>query len=146
MKVTAVARPSPVSFGIDSRVTAAVNQALQAVRTSGPEFAVNDSLWFAENDRGKVTPCVMNSAKFISKKFLAELNSIGWTTEKSIVEQTIDAYVEIEDAASDAFRVSADRFHDYFSVYARTDEGASAVREVGGLWAGPGSPLLAHEP
>lgn len=131
--MTAVARPAPISAAIDNQITGAVTQALQAVRTSSNNFIVNDTLWFALNDRNKVTPCVMNSAKFISKKFLDELETAGWTKEKSIIEQTIDAYIEIIPEASEAYRVSPERFLEYFASYTRTAEGASAINEAGGL-------------
>lgn len=132
MKVTTVASPGLVSAAIDDQVSKAVTAGLQAVQTSGNDFIVNDSLWFAENDRGKVTPCVMNSATFISKRFLGHLGSLGWTQEKELIEQRIDAYVELR-ADGQAYRVPDDRFLDYFKTFLQTPEGAAATSEAGAL-------------
>jgi hypothetical protein len=87
LKVTAVAQPSSVSAPITAQVSHAVTAALQAVRTLGNDFIVNDNLWFAENDRGRLTPCVMNSAAFISKTFLGHLEGLGWTKEKELLDR-----------------------------------------------------------
>ena len=132
MKVTALARPSLISAAIEAQVTGAITQALKAVRTTDDDFIVNDLLWFAVNDRGKVTPCAMNSAKFISKKFLDELKTIGWTKEKSIIAQKIDAYLEIPDDGK-TYRIADECFLEYFASYTRTAEGVSAIREIGAL-------------
>ena len=121
LKVTAVAGPSLISAAIDAQVSSAVTAALQSVRTSGADFVVNDSLWFAENDRGKVTPCVMNSATFISKKILGHLESLGWTKEKELIEQRIDAYVELP-VVGQAYRVPAP------GAYYRQSGGSQARR------------------
>jgi len=53
LKVTAVAEPGLVSAAIDAQASNAVAAALRAVRTSRNDFIVNDSLWFAENDRAR---------------------------------------------------------------------------------------------
>lgn len=130
--MTAVAVPSMISAAINTQVSNAVVAALQAVQTSGTEFIVNDGPWFAENDRGKVTPCVMNSATFISKKILGHLESLGWTKEKELIEQRIDAYVEVQ-ANGQAYRIPAERFLDYFTSFLQTPEGTAAASEAGGL-------------
>jgi len=118
LKVTTVAKPSHISSAIDSQVLTDVTRALGDVRTSGQDFIVNDSHWYAVNDRGKITPCVMNSAHFLSKRFLGALGAIGWTTEESILEQTIDAYIEIRDS-NQAYRVKADSLITLRSTRAR---------------------------
>jgi hypothetical protein len=133
LKVTAIAGPGLlISSAIDAQVSGAVTAALQSVRTSETDFIVNDSLWFAENDRGKVTPCVMNSATFISKKILGHLESLGWTKEKVLIEQRIDAYVELP-AVGQAYRVPGERFLEFFSSFLATPEGAIALSEAGAL-------------
>ena len=116
--MTPVARPSIASAAIDAQVTEAVTSALKAVRTLGDDFIVNDSLWFAVNDCGKVTLCVMNSATFISKKFLDHLVKLGWTKEKELIEQRIDAHVELKDAGITLVLLSVgdDRYLDLFSL------------------------------
>lgn len=130
--MTAVAQPSSVSAAINDQVSNAVTTALQAVRTVDNDFVVNDSLWFAENDRGRVTPCVMNSAAFISKTFLAELEGLGWTKEKEILEQRIDAYVELR-TEGPTYRIAPERFVAYFQSFLSMPEGATALSDAGAL-------------
>jgi len=132
MKVTTVARPGPVSHAIDQKITSDITTALQQVRTVGSTFIVNDTPWYAVTDRAKVTPCVMNSAKFISGQFLKNLTAFGWSREKEIVEQKIDAYISIPESGQ-AFRISSDKFLHFFEEYLTTPEGHNAAQEAGAL-------------
>jgi hypothetical protein len=74
----------------------------------------------------------MNSATFISKRFLGHLESLGWTTEKELSEQRIDAYVELR-AEGPTYRIPADRFLDYFTNFLQTPDGSATLTEAGSL-------------
>ena len=132
MKVTSVAHPIPVSQAVDACITSDVTAALQGIHTAEGAFMVNDTLWFAVNDRKMVTPCAVNSAKFISRAFLQNLSALGWSLEKEIIEQKIDAYIPIKEEGP-AFRIPPERFLRYFEEYSGTPEGLGATRELGGL-------------
>jgi len=95
MRVTPVSRPA-FHPAIDARVDKDVQDALNAVTTVGTQFIVNDSLWYAVNDRQRVTPCVVNQADFISKSFQRQLQTRGWQPEATIDGQTIDALLEFQ--------------------------------------------------
>jgi hypothetical protein len=132
MKLSVVAVPNLATPALDRRVRKDVSKALGAVQTVAGSFIVNDTLWLAVNDRGKVTPCVMNSAKFISGIFLNSLSRLGWSLEKTIIEQTIDAYIALPQPGQ-AYRVPDKQFVDYFQAYTSTTDGLQEVKEAGGL-------------
>jgi hypothetical protein len=93
MRVIPVFLPA-VHSAIDARVQSDVESSLGKVSTVRGKFVVNDSPWFAVNDRGKVMPCVVNQAQFISGSFQKQLHARGWHPEKEIDGQTIDAFLE----------------------------------------------------
>lgn len=72
----------------------------QVSRAFAEKYEINDSLWFSPSLQGDAVvglkPMVVNSAEYISKRFQNALERMGWTKEKVIDEQRIDAYREIE--------------------------------------------------
>lgn len=52
----------------------------------------NDSKWFSVKGN-KLKPCVKNQAEYLSKKFQAKLNTLGWAIEKEIDDQRIDSFI-----------------------------------------------------
>ncbi len=73
-----------------------ITSALNSINTKGDEFIVNDRLYFREQRRNKFTPCVVNSATFLSSKFQAYLDSAKYSKgETKIGEQSIDGFLEI---------------------------------------------------
>jgi len=78
-------------MGIDTNV----REALNAVLTVGNQFVVNtDSARWYMLRNGKLKPCVMNRAEFISGTFQKRLRELGWKTDHLLNNQEIDGYVE----------------------------------------------------
>jgi len=91
-----------------NRITSDVINALN-INTQGNKFVGNDTLWFQKNPTGKITPTALNSAHFISKTFQENLKKLGWDIEKTIDDQTFDAYFEKKVSAK-VFRPSKKDF------------------------------------
>lgn len=70
--------------------------ALESVTTVEDKFIINDTDWYWLNQRDKIMPTAVNSAQFISKRFLKSLEANGWSSEKTIAGQTIDSFIEVE--------------------------------------------------
>ena len=82
--------PSQVLHEVTDKVVAS----LSAITTSEKQFVVNDSLYFRESRRGKITPCVVNSAAFLSSAFQANLANLkGAEGETAIGKQSIDGLI-----------------------------------------------------
>ncbi|TMO80054.1 hypothetical protein CWC16_09655 [Pseudoalteromonas sp. S3776] len=82
-----------LNTGVVNKVYTAVEGALQGITTSGEEFVVNDTTWFARNRKGSVTSCVVNSAQYMSKKFQYNLASYnGWKGETRLDRQNFDGF------------------------------------------------------
>lgn len=102
---------------IEAAIRADMDTALNAIRTRGDKFIVNDAPWFWQNPAGKVRPSVANSAKFITKTFQAYLkNKLGWEIEKSLSNQDIDAYKEFA-GEFDVFSLDPVRFVELLAAY-----------------------------
>lgn len=102
---------------IEAHIRNDIDLALKAIRTSGNNFVVNDSLWQWQNPAGKIMPCVANSAKFITKTFQSYLeNYLGWKAEKSLSGQDIDAYKEFS-GDFDVLSLDPARFVDLLTAY-----------------------------
>lgn len=95
MIVQLVKRPCIQVPEIDTVIERDITNALQSIVTTGNSFIVNDTPWFKFRE-GKVTPCVMNSANFLSKTFQTTLVSLGWEKERELEGQKIDAYLEVD--------------------------------------------------
>jgi hypothetical protein len=125
-------RVSKPSFGekVDEFVDNQLKGAFSQLATVEKEFVVNDTLWFAMNDRGVVTPCVVNSADYISGRFLSALGRKGWTQPKNLINQEIDAYIEIHTHPAQAYSIQESRFPAFFYEYSATPE-ANACAAAG---------------
>lgn len=76
------------------RAISIVTNCLNNIKTTENEFIVNDTVHFRRQRNKKTTPCVMNSASFISKRFQDNLGSIaGCQGETKIIGQDIDGLI-----------------------------------------------------
>jgi hypothetical protein len=99
MRITVRRTPDEVNRTVRNRVTRNVKDALNAVVTSGGKFIVNDTPWYAVVG-GKLKARVTNTAGYISKTFQDFLKQQrGWTAEKELEGQTIDAYLVLDHPA-----------------------------------------------
>jgi hypothetical protein len=129
MRVTPVAKAPIPDLAIQTRIHHDINAALSSVTTTKSAFVVNDTLWYAVNDKGKVTPCVVNSASFISGRFTATLAQLGWTPEKELDGQAFDAYLDLATATLPTYGITEGSFPQFFADYIATPEGAAAKAE-----------------
>lgn len=73
-----------------------VSYCLDSIRTTAREFVVNDTVYFRRQRYGNATPCVMNSASFISSRFQRNLSQLdGCRGETNIDGQNIDGLIVI---------------------------------------------------
>jgi hypothetical protein len=86
--------PPEVPSEVGQKVISDVVSALQSVATTNGKFIVNDTLWYAVQ-RGKVTPCVVNSAHFITGRLQKFLKEAGWLVDVEIEGQEIDGFIEL---------------------------------------------------
>ncbi|MDZ7698723.1 MAG: hypothetical protein U5R49_17955 [Deltaproteobacteria bacterium] len=101
MKVKTRQVPEGIDSSVLRRIEKDVKLALMSVRTKGDSFIINDTVWLSNQEaRKSPNPCVVNSAKFITKKFQDKLVELGWEKEKTLKDQRIDGYVEIETGTS----------------------------------------------
>ena len=71
-----------------------ISSCLQNIVTCDHGFIINDTIHFRRQRNNKVTPCVMNSANYISKRFQSNLGKIeGCRGETKIIEQDIDGII-----------------------------------------------------
>lgn len=111
--------PSVGNAVVEAQIRAEIDAAMNAVRTRGDDFIVNDALWYWQNPSGKVMPCVANAAGFITKTFQDYLESQhGWTKEKLLSGQKIDAYKEFP-GHFDLFSLHTGRFLELLTAYER---------------------------
>lgn len=97
MKVKTRQVPQGIDSSVLERIERDVKLALMSVKTQGDKFIINDTVWWSNQEARKTpNPCVVNSAKFITKKFQNKLVELGWEKEKTLKDQRIDGYVEIE--------------------------------------------------
>lgn len=123
MRVKVVSAPDVVEPTARARVTDDVSDALNSIVTGPGGFVINDSIWHWKNAQGTVTPTVVNSATFISKKFQEALVNRGWVTEKKISGQTIDAYLEVP-LSGDAFSIAPANLLNLFPQYLSCNYGS----------------------
>jgi len=95
MKATMLSSPSEISAQTRDLVAGEISEAIRNVVTIDSRFVVNDTLWFKLNGK-RVTPTVMNSAKFITAAIAANIRTLGWEPEKTLSGQTIDGYKEYD--------------------------------------------------
>lgn len=93
MRVEVRNRPENIPLHILELVEDEITASLKAVETEPGRFIINDTHWFKLNAQGKPTPCVMNAAEFISRKFETYLrDTYGWQTQFTSDAQRIDGY------------------------------------------------------
>ncbi|KEK27058.1 MULTISPECIES: PDDEXK family nuclease [Shewanella] len=83
---------------IKSKIFNYVSEALNSITTQNNQFIVNDTLCFRKQGRGnKVTPCVMNSASYMSSIFQESLASLpNCYGETTINNQSFDGMIHID--------------------------------------------------
>jgi hypothetical protein len=80
---------------ISNDIVSIVSDTLQGIKTTESNFVINDKLCFKTQTNGKVTPCVTNSATFISSKFQSLLaEKIGCQGETKINGQAFDGFIQ----------------------------------------------------
>jgi len=80
-----------------NQIIKVVSSALKSITTNDGKFIVNDSSFFRTTNTGKINPCVVNSAAFISSKFQSYLDNLPFGQgETSLHGQNIDGYLEFE--------------------------------------------------
>ena len=73
-----------------------ITSCLNDIKTTEDGFIVNDLVHFRKQRNQRVTPCVMNSATYISKKFQSNLDEIeGCRGETRIIGQDIDGLIKL---------------------------------------------------
>ncbi|EFE3801701.1 hypothetical protein ACJCF0_004465 [Enterobacter hormaechei] len=85
--------PDTISEVIKKNVIHSLNE----IKTINDKFIINDSSFMRKQSNNRITPCVMNSASFISSKFQNNLsllpNCLG---ENSLNQQRIDGLIKVE--------------------------------------------------
>jgi len=111
MRTEAIHEDNRLSVEVIALIKAPIIAALNSVTTVGADFIVNPTVWYWRNPSGKIRPTVANSAKYISSKFQSSLKAMGWEIEKTIRDQTIDAYTELVPRSSiDLYRLPERNF------------------------------------
>ena len=95
MKAEILSSPGEIDDRTCTRVAGEILEALHKIVTVGDKFIINDTLWFKKNGL-KVTPTVMNSAKFITGGVTKQISKLDWIPEKTLAGQKIDGYKEFE--------------------------------------------------
>jgi hypothetical protein len=109
MQVHKVYSDSRIPSALFDIILSDVDLALNCVKTTNDEFVVNDTIWYQQTPQGKITPSVVNSAKFITSVFQNAMLDAGWDKEKELNGQRIDGYKEfVLECLS--FRLDEDRF------------------------------------
>jgi len=80
---------------ISESVISIIRDCLESITTIGDQFIINDTLFYREQKPNKFTPCVVNSATYISSKFQAYLDSLNNAQgETTIQGQSIDGFIK----------------------------------------------------
>lgn len=131
--------PETVAETVSQRVRDDVVAALQAIKTVGEEFIVNDTICYMERvQRGSsnriLRPCVMNSAEFLSHTFQVTLQDrCKWRMEETIAGQTIDNFIELPTSGT-AYRVPRNDFPRFFAEIVADNPADDLPREFAGLY------------
>src|SRR5699024_3327139 len=81
---------------VRERAESVVMEALRSITTCGDEFVVNDEPCYREVSPGKITPCVVNGAAYMSSRFQAYLDGQpGCAGETKLSGQAIDGLLSI---------------------------------------------------
>lgn len=96
MKLNIEMRGEFLPKSVTETIKANVFSALDDIKTINDKFIVNDTLYFRRQRTKKVTPCVMNSATYISSRFQNNLEKIeNCQGETKLDGQAFDGYIEI---------------------------------------------------
>ena len=96
MQVFIESNDSFLPNNISSSIIDIIRDCLESITTINNRFIINDSLFYREQRPNKFTPCVVNSATYISSKFQAHLNSLSNAQgETTIQGQSIDGFIKI---------------------------------------------------
>lgn len=86
-----------IPYEILEQTKSIISKCLNSITTVGERFVINDTIHFRRQRNNKTTPCVMNSANYISKRFQETLGSIpGCQGETRIIGQNIDGCITLE--------------------------------------------------
>ena len=135
MRVHDRAVPAEASEALNTRVEGDVHHALNAVATDDGKFVVNDTLWFMRRGNGGVSPCVMNSAKYITSNFQDALrDERDWEKEKPLAGQTIDNYLAVETTEARYRILTNEDFLEFFNRLCENDMPADLLKEFRSAW------------
>jgi hypothetical protein len=81
----------PLPKDVERAAERELRGALNAIKTEDDRFVVNPTKWYLM-DGNQAKPLVMNRAPFLSNTFQQSLHNAGWTKEKKLSGQTIDAF------------------------------------------------------
>ncbi|HEM7578014.1 TPA: hypothetical protein U2J86_005066 [Serratia marcescens] len=82
---------------ITNSVIEIVSSSLNSINTTKDGFIINDRVFLRKQNNGKITPCVMNSASYISRKFQSNLAMHdGCYGESKRLDQNIDGLIELD--------------------------------------------------
>lgn len=97
-----------------------IESSLNNITTVNEQFIVNDTIWYAKKRKGGVSPCVVNEAGFISKKFQSNLAEFqNWNGEIEIANQDIDGYGKLtyDDSAYIGYTIKEEFFLKFLNEY-----------------------------
>lgn len=95
-----------------------ISDCLDEIKTCEEGFIINDTVHFRQQRNNKTTPCVMNSANYISRRFQSNLaDTINCQGETTIIDQDIDGMITL-DYVGDGYRIKdknkiLEVLHDY---------------------------------
>ena len=135
MKIYHRCNPDAVAEKISDRVVRDVSRSLGSIVTRRKKFVVNDAEWFIRRGHGRLTPCVMNAAKFISGTFQNTLREqCGWETNIEIAGQEIDGFVSLTGGGR-RFRIPPDaRFVDFYRLHCEQNAPPDIRKEFLSSW------------
>ncbi|WP_318496516.1 PDDEXK family nuclease [Photobacterium leiognathi] len=81
---------------VRTKIVENINISLNNITTIDGKFIINDKLFFKSQNKRRPSPCVVNSANFISKKFQYELSQIeNCYGETKINNQSFDGLMNV---------------------------------------------------
>ncbi|WP_411820855.1 hypothetical protein ABFZ85_06635 [Hyphococcus formosus] len=132
---------------IADQIRSEIYAAINGIETREGKFVVNDTIWYWRNPEGNVKPTVVNSAKFITSRFQSNLEvHNGWSPEKKILGQDVDAYKEFQ-AKFKLFVLEESKFVELLQAYEK-ETGVSSgpiASSIYRRYCKGGSPTLGEE-
>ncbi len=86
-----------------------VKNSLNEIYTINNKFIINDTKWYWKNTKNKLSPSVVNSAKYLSSHFQNNLLQRNWEIDKTIDNQEIDGF-KIFDIESELFKLDEENY------------------------------------